>query len=253
MKEQNAPTSYYVFSTLVVLALTIVSVIPASMAFRLRIFDAFGLPQWISEIVRFLILIATPTAVLVTGLVRVYGVSDTEHAKAMLTAAILEGMACVLEIIAALVNGNDIWALIGQAITMGGSIALVFGALVMTITANGFYRLAIAERERTLSWNAEYNKLFAQTMQSDEVQAEMLKAVIFRVHDETERQSGRRIYSRPGVQISGNGNGNRHSPQMQFNTEVETPIQKPIRAQKQVSGNGNGNGAEHPNRQMPGA
>ena len=126
--ENKTPMTYYIFATLVVTALTIVAVIPASMVFRLRIFDAFGLPEWIAEVVRFLILIATPTAVLVTGLVRVYAVSDTNHAKAMGIAAICEGLACVFEIVAALINDTDIFALIGQAIMMGGAIALVFGA-----------------------------------------------------------------------------------------------------------------------------
>lgn len=189
-ERPHAPARYYVFSFFVVLALALVAFIPSSMVYRLRIFDAIGLPVWMAETVRVIILAATPVAVLSTGFMRIFAVSDKDHAFAMAWAAALEGIGCVLEIVAALVNGTDFWALVAQAVTLGGSIACVFGALVLTLTKNGFYHLNVADNQRLLDFNKKFNKLLNDALDSPEAKATMQQGVNIIIKSQTEQMAG---------------------------------------------------------------
>jgi hypothetical protein len=218
--KAGIPMKFYVFGTLTVLALVAVSVIPSTMVYRLRLFDAVGLPEWMAEVLRSIIIIATPVAVLATGLVRVYAVSDSTHAEKLMHAAVLEIVAFVCEILAALVNGNDIFALVGQGLFLSVAIMAVSAALVITNSASGFYRLVVAHNEQSLSYAHEYNKLYKEQMQTPEIKAAMKAAITEQIKTKSEEQAGRPLWeqSRTGL-VPLNG----HSAEKTFASDVISP------------------------------
>ena len=192
---------FFVFGTLVVLALVAVSVIPSTMVYRLRLFDAIGLPEWMAEVLRVIIITATPLAVLATGLVRVFAVSDTEHAKQLGVAAVLEIISFVFEILAALVNGSDIFALSAQGFFLSIAIVAVSSALVITNSASGFYKMVIAHNEQTLSFQRAYGELFKTTMKTPEMQAAMVAAVTEQIKAAVTDQAGRELFQQDRLGI----------------------------------------------------
>ena len=201
MEEEKQKTGfgYYVFNTLIVLAATFVALIPASMAYNVRVFSGSGLPHWMQQAVSMAILVAPPFAVLVTGLVRVYAVTDKKHADALTIAAILEGLACGAETIAALIPAGEWYMIVARMLFLGGAVALVFAALVITLVKNGLYQLAVMEHERALNFEREFARLFNEEMQTDTARAEMQRAVVEQIHKGVERAAGRRIYAHPST------------------------------------------------------
>lgn len=204
----HTPLRYYALNALTTIALAAVAIIPASMAYNIRAFQATNLPQWIVELVSYVILCAPSGAIIVTGLVRTFAVSDSAHADAMKTATILEGLACLFEIVAALIAGDDWIAHLGRIFFLGGAIGCVFTALALTLTQNGYYKLLVAQNERGLLWHTEYSKAFREEMQTDEVRNELRRAIRQNIRDETEKQAGRQLYERtpftPGAPTSAN-------------------------------------------------
>ena len=209
-KVGGVPLKFYVFGGLTVLALVAVSVIPSTMVYRLRLFDAVGLPDWMAEVLRAIIITATPLAVLSTGAVRVFAVSDTKHAEALTIAAVLEIISFVAEIVAALVNGHDIFALVGQGLFLSISVIAVSAALVLTISASGFYKLAVAHNEQSLAFDREYNKLWKEQMQTPQIRGVMIAAITEQIKAKSEDQAGRDLFEKDKtgvVPIGSNGNG----------------------------------------------
>lgn len=230
MENQKVPTTFYVFGTIAVIALVGVAFIPSSMIFRLRIFDAVGLPEWMAEVVRFIILFANPFAVAATGLIRLFSVSDKSHARALTVAAILEILSFAFEIIAAMVNGNDIIALAAQGLLLVAAVVCVAVALVVATATSGFYKMAVAHSEQAVMFDENYNKLFRQQFDTKEVREAMQAAIVEQIKAKTELQAGRQLWDseRRGL--------------YSFNdsvAKVATPIN-------------NGNGA-HPNAPTPSA
>lgn len=192
----KTPLRYYALNVLTTLALAAIALIPASMAYNIRAFQALSLPAWLVEFVAFVILFAPSVAILVTGLVRTFAVSDSEHAQAMTQATVLEGLACLFEIIAALIAGDDWLAHLGRIVFLGGAVGCVFAALALTLTQNGYYKLLIARNERSLLWHTQYSKLLKEEMQTDEVRNEMRAAIKHNIRDAAETEAGRQLYER---------------------------------------------------------
>ena len=203
MSEQKVkvPGSFYFWGSLVVLALVALSVIPSTMVYRLRLFEAVGLPEWMAEVLRFIIVIATPFAVLSTGAVRVFAVSDSSHAAALKTAAVLEIVAFVSEILAALVNGHELFALIGQAVFLCLAIACVAWALVISLSESGFYKMVIAHNEQSLLFQKEYVDLFKSTMKTPEMRAAMVSAITEQIKSAAVDQAGRELFEKDRIGI----------------------------------------------------
>jgi hypothetical protein len=218
--KASIPMKFYVFGVMAVLALTAVSFIPSTMVYRLRLFDAVGLPEWMAEVLRSIIIFATPVAVLSTGMVRVFAVSDTKHAHALTIAAVLEILSFAFEILAALVNGTDIFALIGQGFFLVVAIICVSAALVITISESGFYKMVVAHNEQALSFDVAYNQLFQNQMQTPEIKDAMRRAIVEQIKTKSEQQAGRQLFEqhRTGL-VPLNGNGNSKV----LNEDVEHP------------------------------
>lgn len=227
---------YHFLAVCVVLALSGVAMIPAAMAYGARTFSGAGLPAWLSELVSIVILLAPGIAVLVTGLTRVFGVTDTEHANALTLAATLEGLACGAEIIAALIGGGDDWlSRLGRILALAAATGFVFAALVITLSKNGIYKLTILEREQKLMWQQTFSQLLQAELETDSSHQEMRRAAQLLIRDETERQAGRRLYTRG--ETDGTGQGDRTTVQ---------PTEQVKRLEEFVSPTAAHNGNGHP-------
>lgn len=172
---------FYVFGVLAVLAATALSLIPSSMVYRLRLFDGVGLPADFAEVVRFIVLLATPLSVFVVGLIRVFAVSDENHEQWLGVCIGLEVASMIAEILAALVNGHELLALIAQGFFLSLAITFIFLAVSFAITKSGWFKLMISGNKQVLLFESEVENAFRQMLGSDESKRAIQGAVISRI------------------------------------------------------------------------
>lgn len=179
LEEQKGgvPMRHYFLGFFVVLGMTLVVTIPSSMVYSVRVFSWAGLPEGMVEFIRIVVMIATPFAVMMTGFVRLFAVSDKHHAEMMVWAATLEGIACVLEVVSAMLKGDEFLVQLLQVTSVALSIALVFAALVITIVGSGFYKLTIAHNERAVMFGKRFNQMLLEALSSEQSKQTIQTAV----------------------------------------------------------------------------
>lgn len=215
MEKLKAPKMYYVWNVALTLALAALALIPAAMAYNVRTFSGDHIPDWLAQAVSITILVAPSIAVFVIGMTRTFAVSDTAHAEAMKHAIILEAVACLFEIVAALITSGE-WIAVGARITfLAGATLCSFAAIGLALVSNGYYRMIIADNQQALAQAEQQRELakieaaselahrqaIAQAelelMQSDEMRREIQEGFRQKVRLDIERDAGRRLYTRP--------------------------------------------------------
>lgn len=180
-ENKNGKYIFYAFGFLASLAATALALIPSSMVYRLRLFDAIGLPPDFAELVRFIIVCATPASVLVIALIRVFAVSDETHEEWLFYCIVLEIISMIAEIVASLVNGSDLLALGAQGFFLSLAISCIFLAVSFSITKSGWFKLVIAGNKQILLFENEVEHAFRDMLGSQESQKAIQDAVLSRI------------------------------------------------------------------------
>lgn len=228
-KISGPPLTHYIFGVFLTFAAAFIAIIPSAMVYRLRVFEGMGLPDWLYETASMTILLALPVSVLGVGFVRIFAVSDQAHANYLKLAYVLEGLALLFETAASQVLGTGFWVQTGLALTLGIGLVCAFAAIGVALTTSGFYRMAVAQSERTVLWNDSFNGVFREVMESEAIRSEMVAVASHILHKEAENMTGRRMFDGPPAPVA-------------VPRDTTQILKVPNNHELEPSHNGNGNG-----------
>lgn len=191
-KNGSGQWMFFVFGTFAVVAAMAISLIPSSLAYKIRLFSGVGLPVDFVEIVRMIILIATPLTVGVIGAIRVFAISDKNHADAFKGILVLEIAGMVFEILASLTdsgNVKDILSLGAQGFFLTMAIVCIFVAVTLAVTQSGWFKLKIQQNSQDLMFGEELHNSYVEYLRSPEGQAAVRAAARSLIHSDVQSHS----------------------------------------------------------------